>query len=53
MVRLIGKRQDERGASLIEYALLAALIALAVIGSLRLLGPRISRTFNNVTNAMP
>ena len=39
---------DDRGASLVEYALLLALIALVCIGAVTLLG---SATSDNVTNS--
>ena len=47
MVRFI---KDKSGATAIEYGLIAALIAIAIIGGARLLGTRIGATFNNVSN---
>ena len=44
--------KDESGATAIEYGLIAALIAVGIIGAARLLGTQISSTFNNVGNAM-
>ena len=44
--------KDESGATAIEYGLIAALIAVGIIGAARLLGSQISSTFNNVGNAM-
>jgi pilus assembly protein Flp/PilA len=44
--------KDESGATAIEYGLIAALIAVAIIGGARLLGTRIGGTFNNVSNAI-
>jgi pilus assembly protein Flp/PilA len=44
--------KDESGATAIEYGLIAALIAVGIIVSVRLLGSQISDTFNNVGNAM-
>jgi pilus assembly protein Flp/PilA len=38
----------ERGASLVEYALLVALIAVVCIGALQLLGNEASEGFSNV-----
>jgi len=38
----------EKGQTLIEYALLLALIAMVVIVVLRLLGPALSNLFQNV-----
>lgn len=39
---------DERGASLVEYALLLALIAVVAIGALLFLGNSTANTLNNV-----
>ena len=44
--------KDETGATAIECGLIAALIAVAVIGGARLLGTRIGGTFNNVSNSI-
>jgi len=44
--------QDESGATAIEYGLIAALIAVAIIGGARALGTAIGDTFNNVGNAI-
>jgi len=41
-------RRREEGASLVEYALLVALIALACIAALGLLGNNIANAFNNI-----
>ena len=41
---------DERGAALVEYALLVALIAVVCIGALTVLGGGISDKFNEVNN---
>lgn len=50
-VRAFIKRED--GASAIEYALIAGLIAVAIIGAARLLGTEIGLTFDNIRNALP
>ena len=39
---------DDSGATAIEYALLAALIAVAIISAASTLGKNIANTFNNV-----
>ena len=44
---------DESGATAIEYGLIAALIALALVGALTALGPKVAKTFNDVGAAMP
>ncbi len=42
----------EEGASLVEYALLVALIALACIAALQFLGGGIANLFNNIANSL-
>ncbi len=44
--------KDESGATAIEYGLLAALIAVIIIGAVRLVGNNLSNTFNNVARAL-
>ncbi|MGO8737362.1 Flp family type IVb pilin [Rhodoblastus sp.] len=41
--------QDQSGATAIEYGLLAALIALAIIASVANLGSNLSNLFNQVS----
>lgn len=43
---------DERGATAIEYGLIAALISLAAILAFTALGLNLADVFNSVTNAM-
>lgn len=43
---------DERGASLVEYALLVALIAVVCIAAITLLGNNASTKFNTVANSI-
>jgi len=43
---------DEQGASMAEYALLMALIAVATIGAITALRNQIITIFNNATSAM-
>lgn len=45
MTRFEALWRDESGATSIEYALIAGLIALAIIGSLTTLGTRLSAKF--------
>lgn len=47
MLRII---KDSRGATAIEYGLIAALIAVAAISAMSRLGGKISSTFNNVSS---
>ncbi|KAB2870143.1 MAG: Flp family type IVb pilin [Bauldia sp.] len=44
--------KDESGATAIEYGLIAALIALAVIGGARLLGQEVGNTFNDIAEEL-
>ena len=44
--------KDESGATAIEYGLIAALIAVGIIGAAQLLGTEISTTFGKVTDGM-
>jgi pilus assembly protein Flp/PilA len=43
---------DEDGATAVEYGLLVALIAVAIIGAVKVLGNNLSNTFNNVANSV-
>ena len=42
--------QDESGATAIEYGLIAALIAIAIITAANTLGTKITGTFTKVSN---
>lgn len=44
---------DERGATAIEYALLAALIGVALVGSMTGLGADLNNSLTNTANAVP
>lgn len=44
--------QDEEGATMIEYALMVALIAVVVMAAVGPLGNAIASKFTNVTNAV-
>jgi Flp pilus assembly pilin Flp len=41
--------RDDKGASLVEYALLLALIAIVAAGAVAFLGTTVGNTINNVT----
>jgi pilus assembly protein Flp/PilA len=49
---LMSLTKTERGASLVEYALLVALIAVVVIGAVTLLGNTAKDTFNDVSGSL-
>lgn len=40
--------KNEKGATAIEYGLIAALIAVAAIGAMSSLGTKLTNTFNSV-----
>ncbi len=44
--------KDTKGATAIEYGLIAALIAVAAISAMKNLGGTLSKTFNNVSAEM-
>jgi pilus assembly protein Flp/PilA len=44
--------KDESGATAIEYGLIAALIAVAIIAALRLVGTNLSATFQGIATAL-
>ncbi|WP_426051009.1 Flp family type IVb pilin [Brevundimonas sp. SL161] len=41
--------KDESGATAIEYGLIAALIAVVIIGAVQLVGTNLSATFDKVS----
>jgi pilus assembly protein Flp/PilA len=44
--------KDESGATAIEYGLIAALIAVAIIGTVRIIGTNLNTTFTSVANGL-
>ena len=46
-------RRNEKGATAIEYGLIAALIAVVAIPGLQALGPKIQGTFQSASDKMP
>ncbi|MGC4251685.1 MAG: Flp family type IVb pilin [Sphingobium sp.] len=44
--------KNEKGATAIEYGLIAALIAVAAIGAMTSLGSKLSGTFNTVSGKL-
>jgi pilus assembly protein Flp/PilA len=50
--RFVKLMNDSRGATAIEYGLIAALIAVAAIGAMRGVGTKLSTTFDNVSSAL-
>lgn len=50
--RFVKLINDSRGATAIEYGLIAALIAVAAIGAMRGIGDQLGSTFNNVSSEL-
>jgi pilus assembly protein Flp/PilA len=44
--------KNEKGATAIEYGLIAALIAVACIGAMQGVGNKLNNTFNNVASKL-
>lgn len=44
--------KNEKGATAIEYGLIAALIAVAAIAAMSSLGTKLGNTFNNVSTKL-
>ena len=44
--------KSERGAAMVEYALLLALIAVIAIGAITLLGQRVDGTFDSINSQL-
>jgi pilus assembly protein Flp/PilA len=50
--RFVKLMNDSKGATAIEYGLIAALIAVAAIGAMRGIGTKLNTTFGNFSNAL-
>lgn len=50
--RITKLMNDSKGATAIEYGLIAALIAVAAIGAMKGIGTKLGTTFNNVSNEL-
>ena len=51
--RLVAKmRRDEKGATVIEYALIAALVSIAAIVAFSAVGTKVGTTMNKVSSAL-
>lgn len=53
MKKLMELVKREEGVTAPEYALIAALIAVVIIGAVTLLGGAIERTFTTIAGEMP
>ena len=45
-------KNDDKGATAIEYGLIAALIAVAIITAVTSVGGSLNKTFNNVSTSL-
>jgi pilus assembly protein Flp/PilA len=52
MTKMVKFIRDQKGATAIEYGLIAALIAVAAIAAMQSIGSKLSTTFNNVANVL-
>ena len=52
MVKFIKLLKNSKGATAIEYGLIAALIAVAAIGAMQGVGNKLKTTFGNVSNSL-
>ena len=52
MAQFLNLVRDSKGATAIEYGLIAALIAVAAIAALQSVGTKLGTTFNNVSNQL-
>jgi pilus assembly protein Flp/PilA len=52
MAKFLKLIRSEKGATAIEYGLIAALIAVAAIAAMQNIGNKLSTTFNNVSNSL-
>ena len=52
MARFVRLFKNEKGATAIEYGLIAALIAVAAIGAMTNIGTKLSSTFENVSTSL-
>jgi pilus assembly protein Flp/PilA len=50
-IRLVARARTERGASAVEYALLATLIAVVIIAAVTLLGGKVSAIFSRTSSS--
>ncbi|HEY6662978.1 MAG TPA: Flp family type IVb pilin [Sphingomicrobium sp.] len=52
MAKFLRLLKNEKGATAIEYGLIAALIAVAAIGAMTSVGSKLGTTFNNVSSSL-
>ncbi|MBP1232235.1 pilus assembly protein Flp/PilA [Arthrobacter sp. PvP102] len=47
-----GKLQDEKGATMVEYGIMVAFIAVIVMAAVIVLGPKVADLFTSVSTAL-
>ena len=52
MIKFLKLIRNEKGATAIEYGLIAALIAVAAIAAMQSVGSKLGTTFNNVAGEL-
>lgn len=52
MAKFVKLIKNQKGATAIEYGLIAALIAVAAIGAMTSVGNKLNSTFNNVSSSL-
>lgn len=52
MAKFLKLIRNNKGATAIEYGLIAALIAVAAIAAMQSIGTKLGSTFNNVSNEL-
>ena len=52
MAKFVKFLKNEKGATAIEYGLIAALIAVAAIAAMGNIGNKLNSTFNNVSSSL-
>lgn len=52
MTKIFKLIRNSKGATAIEYGLIAALIAVAAIAAMQGIGTKLGSTFNNVSNKL-
>lgn len=50
--KLVSRFQEDKGASMVEYALLVVLIAIIALVAIRLAGQEVSGTFQSIANEL-
>jgi pilus assembly protein Flp/PilA len=51
--RLLPHFNKEKGATMVEYAIMLALIAVVSIAMIEILGQKVNNTFSTIQSAMP